>query len=576
MTYQPAQLNRRTQPALLLLIVVAGLLSACAGLAGDAQIVATVTPDASEVLPPDNPDVAAGSRIFAANCTQCHGENGDGNGVLVQSGEVPRMVSFIDASSMAQASPVGYYHFTTVGNIENLMPPWRDALTDQQRWDVTAYLFSLLDSQRDVADAASLYQPDLFGASVYTLSQREWAQRLPDTLTDEQKDELVVYARQRAASDPVDYAEPGSTVTFSISLSNGTADGIVPDGTVVALNYGNVDSGFEQATTTAQDSAATFADIPVVAGNSYIASSAYGGITFVSEILPGNQLTDDTALSVELYDSTGDASQVVIRDIDWVVNALAVPEVGNGLQVTQTFTYENTSDRVFTTDAAVGNGRFATLLLQLPVGSVVLSQDPRYIVASDQFAVIDTLPVMPGENTVQLTYYVPYEDGAVIDMPLNNRFDGMLRITLVPANLRLVLDESAVYSEADDTIEIPLQIAARDNLVFEIRGDLFGTNTSDDTLLVTSDRLVPILLIGVVLLALLALVVVRLIGRNTSHSQVSQQTEQLTDELEKLERQHDLGQISHDVYQREKVRLTAQLQMLLKRQDAHDPAADVN
>src|SRR5687768_7441266 len=112
------------------LIAVLVSMAACSNLAGEVEIVATITPTIIN-QPPAMPDVLNGRRIFAENCTQCHGELGDGGGALVQSGEVPRMPSFLEAAHVREQTPAFYYDMITNGNLANLMPPWADALTEQ-------------------------------------------------------------------------------------------------------------------------------------------------------------------------------------------------------------------------------------------------------------------------------------------------------------------------------------------------------------------------------------------------------------------------------------------------------------
>lgn len=128
--------------ALLLTILTAVLLAGC-------TLAAQVTPppgfepyQPEPDIPPAPPSVQNGAEIYAANCTRCHGPNGLGDG---------EFAAQINAAAAVLANPElaatrslrDYYLNITNGNIEALMPPWRDALTVQERWDVAAYAATL-------------------------------------------------------------------------------------------------------------------------------------------------------------------------------------------------------------------------------------------------------------------------------------------------------------------------------------------------------------------------------------------------------------------------------------------------
>lgn len=93
--------------------------------------------------PSASPNLTNGAAIFAQHCTACHGGLGAGDGRLVLNGEVPAPHSFRDAEYVRQITPKEWFRTITNGRLENLMPPWKDALTEQQRWDVTMYTYTL-------------------------------------------------------------------------------------------------------------------------------------------------------------------------------------------------------------------------------------------------------------------------------------------------------------------------------------------------------------------------------------------------------------------------------------------------
>lgn len=100
-----------------------------------------------------------GRRLYAQNCAACHGENGAGNGVfaddLATAGEsstqtmtgVDNMttqtpVDFTDPKRMLGASPALLQGKILRGGMGTGMPMWGSIFTEEQIWDLVAYLYS--------------------------------------------------------------------------------------------------------------------------------------------------------------------------------------------------------------------------------------------------------------------------------------------------------------------------------------------------------------------------------------------------------------------------------------------------
>lgn len=84
---------------------------------------------------------ARGNRLFVQYCALCHGERGDGHGVrregLTQS---PR--DFTDTGWHQSTSPRHVFYAIREGLAGTPMPSWK-ALSEQDGWDMTAYVLSL-------------------------------------------------------------------------------------------------------------------------------------------------------------------------------------------------------------------------------------------------------------------------------------------------------------------------------------------------------------------------------------------------------------------------------------------------
>jgi mono/diheme cytochrome c family protein len=83
----------------------------------------------------------AGADIFAANCAICHGENGDGRGVRKE-GLVPPAADLKQPPWPEPAHAARTFAAIRDGVRGTAMPAW-PSLSDQQIWNVVAYIISL-------------------------------------------------------------------------------------------------------------------------------------------------------------------------------------------------------------------------------------------------------------------------------------------------------------------------------------------------------------------------------------------------------------------------------------------------
>jgi len=103
--------------------------------------------------------LANGKRLYAQNCAACHGENGAGDGVfaddLAKKGEssmqtmegamemmMQAPVDFTDPKRMLGASPALLQGKILRGGMGTGMPMWGSIFTEEQIWDLIAYIYS--------------------------------------------------------------------------------------------------------------------------------------------------------------------------------------------------------------------------------------------------------------------------------------------------------------------------------------------------------------------------------------------------------------------------------------------------
>ena len=114
--------------------------------------------------PEKRPSFAFGKRLYSANCAQCHGPEGAGDGALSQ-GLRPAPANFADPDVSSALSPFKLHNTMTFG-IEGTAMPSFPMLSDDEKWDVAFYVLAMGYGQGAVKKG------------------REMSPKLPDQLTD--------------------------------------------------------------------------------------------------------------------------------------------------------------------------------------------------------------------------------------------------------------------------------------------------------------------------------------------------------------------------------------------------------
>ncbi len=559
-------------------------LSACGGLGGEPEIIATLPSASPQVaLELQSANITNGAEIFAQNCTDCHGIIGDGNGELVQAGQVSFAVDFTDRATAQNTSPQAWFDIITNGNLENLMPPWENALSPQARWDVTQYLYTLAHTSELIEQGQTLWETNCVAcetnplADDLTLSDSEALSQieLSTELSEDESLAVVAYLRTLALDSSATDSQPTTTEEapqavigkIEMLVTNGTAGENVPEELNVSLRYGNRLDGLTTVDGSVdENSIAVFEDVVLREDFDYVVTTFYQDRLFISDIIVGDPNQETLELPLTIYELTEDRSVISISSMDIGIEPLADSNFGNGLFISQTITYNNRADRVFTSSQSVGNGRYATLLIFTPPGAVILTDDndPNYIIAQEQSAVISTRPIPPGDGHIEsVIYFLPYEDTAIIDIPLNNPLDGEVSIRIFPDSLH-VTGEALQPIDTDDEFQLyegNQQIDIGESLIFEVNGAAFGVSTSDDSSVVTSDSLLVILgIFAFVIFVGLGFVMMIARSRNSQDGQI----DRLVKQIAQLDNQHDRGEINHDIYQRQRQELKAQLAQLMQ------------
>ncbi len=108
------------------------------------------------LVPPGAPNVQNGAAIYVEKCAACHGETGLGDGP--QGIQLQVTVPAFALPEIARSkTPAQWYTIVTRGNLERFMPPFA-SLTDQERWDVVAYVMTLHTSEDEIQRGKAIFE----------------------------------------------------------------------------------------------------------------------------------------------------------------------------------------------------------------------------------------------------------------------------------------------------------------------------------------------------------------------------------------------------------------------------------
>ncbi|MEO6820073.1 MAG: c-type cytochrome [Ginsengibacter sp.] len=92
-------------------------------------------------VPNDAASVKNGKTIYLASCAPCHGDGGKGDGPASASLN-PKPADHTSTAFQAQSDGAMFYEITA-GHAHTAMPPFKAALTTDQRWAVINYIRTL-------------------------------------------------------------------------------------------------------------------------------------------------------------------------------------------------------------------------------------------------------------------------------------------------------------------------------------------------------------------------------------------------------------------------------------------------
>jgi mono/diheme cytochrome c family protein len=100
----------------------------------------------------DHEAAEAGAEIYEINCASCHGPEGLGDGPAAE-GLDPKPASLADAHLMEDMSDGALFWRVSEGGtfapFNSAMPPWKDVLSEDERWQVITFIREFAEDDHD-------------------------------------------------------------------------------------------------------------------------------------------------------------------------------------------------------------------------------------------------------------------------------------------------------------------------------------------------------------------------------------------------------------------------------------------
>lgn len=348
--------------------------------------------------------IETGKAIYAAECSACHGEQGQGDGPQAVSLDSRPAAALASPEFMAGRSTASFYE-TISGGGEGPHRTYSETLSEEERWAVSDYL-------RWLAFAGAQGNPAASGETGVTPAPEASAQ-------------APAGGTLAAASNP----GPAETSTIS-----GTAVAELPElgvvrGQVTNASGGDLPTGaqvtlhgFDQmelattlTTTVGGAGDFVFENIEMPAGRAFLVTLEYQNATYGSDVATVEEGMSEITLPVTVYDTTTDTSALTIDRLHMFLEYLDEQT----LRVIELYIVSNPTER---TVVSPGEGQ-PVLTYSLPEGASNLQFQEgaigeRYIETAGGFG--DTLAIRPGSGTYQVlyAYELPYDGKLQLTHPV--------------------------------------------------------------------------------------------------------------------------------------------------------------
>ncbi len=402
-----------------------------------------------------------GAQIYSEKCAPCHGESGLGDGP--QASQLPNPVAPIGDPDFARsAKPADWYEIVKVGDIENFMPGF-DSLSDNDRWDVVAYAFSLSSNPTAVQLGEEIFIQQCSschgaGGSAHALTDPQWITQyskedivatvreglqpgmpaFADTFVEEDSYALAEYVfdlsfpqvdappSEEEAELEWDTQEDVITLgSIQGQIVNGSESGVLPDALEVTLyGFDEQEEAFSETTTANENGEYQFIDLDIQPGRVFAATVEHLGTIYASEVahFVGESELD---LPITIFESTPVVANLQVDRVHVIVD---LPSEGV-LQVTELWILTNVGDRTIASETGEGILEIAlpNEAVNVSFGSGLLGT--RFQITSDGF--IDFYPIRPGvgNHEIVFSFNMPFEKSLDFSQPISYPIEAVVLLS---------------------------------------------------------------------------------------------------------------------------------------------------
>ncbi|MEW5986381.1 MAG: c-type cytochrome [Chloroflexota bacterium] len=576
-------------------------------------------------LPTTPAEAETGLAIFGERCATCHGPLGLGDGEMAaQLPAPPRALA--DPTFIRAAVPTSLFDTITNGRVQQGMPPFgptsSNAISEADRWNLVAAVYSLATPADNVAQGQTLYetkcanchgpqgkgdgpqasQPpgDLTNLAYWSNTSNQavfdvlvGSQRTAGHdlgLTEGEAWSVVDYLRtfSYAYSDPQLAFAPLEAATVSGQVTNGTTGATPPAGLPVTLRaFSDFEVTLTLTATTTLDGRYHFDLAGVSPQWVYITTVHYDELNFTGAAGQLNRRQPDLDLPIIVYDPSSDPAAI---QVDQVHVILQFTE--DRLEVNELYLFRNSGNTVFV--GATGNPQEGTVAFNLPPTAESpsfqrgLGSFEQFVPATEVIEIdsswADTVPLQPGDNglTLLVRYELPYEDSLTLAHLLPYPTAGA-NLILPEAGVRLVNDSQwtaegqQTMAEGSFLTYSQVGLAAGSMLEISLEGRPRAVTTAEGNTALSRNQGQELAIGGAVLLVTVAAAVyVIRRWRQSANEQLAMNDEQwsadddpnaLLQAIADLDDAYEAGQIAEPDYGRQREQLKEALKAVWGKQD---------
>lgn len=472
----------------------------------------TPMPTLGPLYPASAPDISNGAAIYAEKCAPCHGVTGFGDGE--QGKQLPVTVAaFALPETALEASPATWFTMVSQGNLDRFMPPFT-SLSEQERWNVVAYAFTLHTTPGQVEQGETLFKATCADCAakfsdqekMATLSGEDLIRIIRDgdgdipafgsNFTDEEAAAVAAYLRTLTFAPPpaTPTAVPATEISTATEAGTPSAGSTPVDGAQVLVTpqaasvtgIGNVSGSIENQTSANlpvdlkitlrsfehgidpnagpqeiatfetvvnADGSFLFENVEIPENRIYIAELDFDGITYQSDFAVVEAgMTEVVLPAIPVYASTEDYSVLRVDILQMYFDFANEQDV----QILAVYSIMNTTDK--------------TVLVKIDdMQEIPFIKSPKDAENIGYEASQDSAP------------FVPLADGFA--MPPSETPYGLIAFASLPKDKQIEISQSVALPVTEVMVLVPEGVTAEgdalsDNGPHEFEGGVFNMYTA--------------------------------------------------------------------------------------------------